>query len=538
MLRDWILECNMPFSLFLALKYLKPKRTLTSVVTVISVVGVLLGVAILLIVMSVMTGFDNMWREKILAFKPHLVVTRVSPATGRGGILDQPDQLCDRIEAMDGVVASTPSVETKVLMSYNDRTSAPMVIGVDPERVTHANLVASNIVSGVFDVEDDGIVMGRDLAHELGALVGDRVLLYSPLNVVSMDEMYLPEEVVVRGLFNMGMRDFDSMVVLSSLGIARELVGIEEGAYSVHVSVKEPMKPVAFAKQAWEMRAMLAFDEEQFLESLTGRLGVDPDTLAERVEQHLKRDMDGFSECVRRGVLSQPYDRWLGARSMLPITVEQYRDELMRSFGLNYENYTARVEEGVGLTTNVLMDIIYPAGRLRGETPVDTSYRVSTWQEVDEMMFRALTHEKNMMFILLGAITVVAVFCVTNTLIVITVQKTNEIGLLKALGFSSGQIMATFVWVGWIQCLIGTVLGIGTGLLVLVNLNNIVAMLAKFGTEVFPKDIYGLEGIPWDFNGSDVFFIAACVMGFCTIAALYPAWRASRMDPVVALRHE
>jgi len=142
------------------------------------------------------------------------------------------------------------------------------------------------------------------------------------------------------------------------------------------------------------------------------------------------------------------------------------------------------------------------------------------------------------MFVLLVFITIVAIFCVTNTLIVVTVQKTNEIGVLKALGFSSRSIMAAFVWHGWIQCLAGCAAGIGAGLLVLHNLHNIVSALTFFDVEVFPKAIYGLSEIPWKTSFGELARIALFVMSFCTLASFLPAYRAARLDPVEALRHE
>lgn len=406
----------LPFSLFLALKYLKPKRSFISVVTVISVVGVLIGVAILVIVLSVMTGFDNMWRDKILSFKPHLTIM------GRSGLVEDEEYVCAAVESVPGIVGSAAVVETLVLAEYRGRMMAPVVVGVSPDRAARVSKIPEFVSLGEFDIEGDNAVVGYDLAARLGVDVGDKLLVYSPRNVISRDELYLPEELVVAGIFNMGMRDYDANFVLASLEVGRELLGMEAGAYAVYVMTDDPF----------------LFDERA--EAVRAKLGPD--------------------------------------------------------------------------------------------------YEVRTWKEVDSLMFSALSHEKTMMFILLVFITIVAIFCVTNTLIVITVQKTNEIGLLKALGFSSRKIMAAFVWHGWIQCLVGTAAGIGVGLLVLHNLRRIVRLLLRFDVEVFPKAIYGLSEIPWDTSFGELARIAVFVMVFCTLASFIPAYRAARLNPVEALRHE
>ena len=407
----------MPFSLFLALKYLRPKRSFTSVVTVISVLGVLLGVAILVIVLSVMTGFDNMWREKILSFKPHLTVV------SRHGVIENEESLCRRIEGVEGVTGAAASIETRVLMQHEGRTAAPIVIGMDPRRAAKVTRVPEHMSAGSFLLEDGGAVLGADLAARVGLAVGDRPLVYSPMNVLSSEEVYLPEELTVSGVFNLGMRDFDSGFVLTSLDVARELVGLDRGALAVYVMTSDPFR----------------FD-----------------TVAQRVSEEI----------------------------------------------------------GPG-------------------------YTIRTWKEVDSVLFEALQHEKTMMFVLLVFITIVAIFCVTNTLIVITVQKTNEIGLLKALGFSSCRIMGAFVWHGWIQCLAGTAAGIGVGLAVLHNLRRIMDwLMSAMDIEVFPKEIYGLSEIPWSTSFSELAHIALFVMAFCTLSSILPAYRAARLDPVEALRHE
>jgi len=408
----------MPFPLFLALKYLKPKRSFTSVVTVISVLGVILGVAIVIIVRAVMTGFGDMWREKILAFKPHVTISAYE------GVIRDDETLAVQVAAVPGVVAVSPSVEMRVLVERDRQVQAPVVVGIDPARAAalHPQL-ANRIESGTFDLDGDNILIGTDLASQLNVRAGDTLLVYSPMNLVSRDEVFFPEELLVAGIFNMGQGNFDSGFVITSLGVARDLMGLTRGAYSLQVKTESPENPRRFNAIVGNLRRQL----------------------------------------------------------------------------------------GPG-------------------------YQVRTWHEVDRDLFSALAVEKNMMVILLMFITVVAIFCVTNTLIVITVRKTHEIGLLKALGFSSRQIMWTFVLLGWLQCLAGTVLGTGAAFAVLHNLQRIVAGLAQFGLQVFPKSIYGLDEIPWRVMPSEVVQVGVSVIIFCTLASIVPAWRAARMDPVDALR--
>ncbi len=408
----------MPFSLFLAFKYLKPKRTVTSVVTLISVIGVVLGVAIIIIVRSVMTGFGDMWQEKILDFKPHITIRAIG-----GAVIQDEESICRRVEQIEGVLAASPSVETRVLVENRRRVVAPMLIGVDAERAQRV-LKLGRMAAGDLNLRGDNVVIGVDLAAELGLSVGDELLVYSPMNLVSEDELYFPERLILAGIYDSGQRDFDSGFVLTSLAVARDLMGMEGGVYSIHLKTVEPA---------------------------------------------------------------------------------------------NHERFNQLVAE---------VDRLLPG------------YMVRTWQEIDRQLFNALAVEKNMMVILLMFITVVAIFCVTNTLIVLTVQKTDEIGLLKALGFSSRQVMGAFVIHGWIQCLAGTVLGIITALLVLHNLQTLVDLLAVMGVEVFPKNVYGLSRIPWRIVPSEVFDVSWSVILFCTFASFLPAWRASRKDPVAALRKE
>ena len=164
-----------------------------------------------------------------------------------------------------------------------------------------------------------------------------------------------------------------------------------------------------------------------------------------------------------------------------------------------------------------------------------TDLRAISWREADREIFNALAVEKNMTALLLSLISLVAVFCVMNTLLVLTVQKTPEIGLLKAIGFSRFEIMKVFMVHGMIQCGAGIVLGLCASWAVLANLQNIVEWLAKLGVEVFPASVYGLAAIPHRLIVTDIFWVVGLVLVFGFLASFVPAMIASLKDPVRAL---
>jgi lipoprotein-releasing system permease protein len=407
----------MRFSLFLALKYLKPKRSVTSVITCVSVIGVLLGVAVVIIVRAVMTGFGDLWQEKILDFKPHVTLKSQGP----GPVIRGEEELAQRISEIPGVTAASPEIDTPVMLQFRGRVATPIVLGVDPDRMGGVYKIGKPR-AGSYDLEGDSIVLGVDLARSLGVWVGDDVTIYSPKTLVSRDEIFLPLKWRVTGIFSSGQRDYDSHFAISSLPNARDLMGLEEGVFTMNIKTAQPANAPVFEKVC--------------------------DAIA-----------TAAPEC-----------------------------------------------------------------------------RVVTWRQADREIFNALAVEKNMTALLLMLITVVALFCVMNTLLVLTVQKTSEVGLLKALGFSKTKIMGVFVVHGLVQVTMGTALGLAGAWAVLKNLQNIVEKLAHFGVEVFPKAIYGLDSIPYRLVVADVVWVVVIVYVFGLLASLIPAFLAATKNPVEALR--
>jgi lipoprotein-releasing system permease protein len=421
---------RVPFEIFLALRYLRPKRTFVSVITLISVVGVLLGVAVLIIVISVMTGFDRQLRDRILGFTAHLRVMR------EGTNIVNYEALRERIANYPGVKAAAPFVIGKVLVKTQPATGNPMVEGpylrgIDPQYETNMISWMTNIVVGKFDLEDQGILVGVELAHRLNIFPGDRLAIYSPQMLERMErsrgkeneEAILPEEFQVRGIFDVGHYEYNANVIVSSLSDAQELYQLDNSVHGFFVMLHDAFK------------------------------------------------------------------------------VDQTRRDLRYLLGHDYE--------------------------------------ITTWTEENSHYLDALAVEKNMMFYLLFFIMIVAAFGIMNSLITFVVQKTREIGVLKALGATRGQVVWIFLSQSLVVGIIGVLAGLGLGMLALEYRNEFLHfMRSATGLELFPASIYIFTELPALIVPRDILSICGSALLICVLAGLIPAWTAGRLKPVEALRHE
>ncbi len=241
------------FSLFLALRYLKPKRTFLSIITLISILGVTLGIMVLILVISVMTGFEQELRRKVIGFDAHLVVSNQA-------VMEDWAKTMELCKKEPHVTAVAPFVQGPVIVEFQNRRLAPKIRGVEPELEEQVVSVGEFIVDGAYDLDGDKTVLGSELAKTLGAGVGDKVTIYSPgnLNQIlseldrlekegsdaasagALKQMILPRELEVSGIFESGRYLYDSEFLIVPLHIGQELYNLGDAVHGLALKTSDP----------------------------------------------------------------------------------------------------------------------------------------------------------------------------------------------------------------------------------------------------------------------------------------------------------
>ncbi len=421
---------RLPFELLLALRYLRPKRTFVSVISLISVAGVTLGVAVLIIVISVMSGFDKQLRDKILGFNTHL---KILP---RGETMKDYAAIARLVSANRNVKAVAPFVLGPVVVQTEPangqaQVGAPWLRGIDPKLETNMTVLPESIVAGKFDVSDRGLLVGTNFAENMGLEVGDRVEIASPSFVKRWQQSsgktnapvpVLPEY-EVRGIFDVGYFEYNVSVIVTSLRDAQDLYDLDDSVYGLMVMLHDPYKAPEVA------------------------------------------------------------------------------EELSQALGPHYG--------------------------------------IRTWLQENSSLLNALVVEKNVMFYLLFFIMIVAAMCILSALITFVVQKTREIGMLKALGATDLQISLLFLSQAAVIGALGDPAGYGLGMLALAYRNEFLHFMNRTtGFELFPASIYGFTELPALIFPRDILVICGSAWIICLLGGVIPAWRAGRLKPVEALRYE
>ena len=416
---------ELPAELFLALRYLRPRRTFVSVITVLSFLGVTIGVAVLIGVLSVMAGFQQQLTEKIIGFNAHITVAMTD-----GSVLYNYDQLVDLIEKQPDVLAATPIIRGPVLVEHAGEMTPAFIKSVPVDGDDPVLPLKKKLIMGDWELHGDSVIVGKEWSKRNGAFPGDKITIYGAAQVQSFlhrnDKnavIALPEEPIIRGIFQTGQFDYDLNYLLVSTEMAQSIWGMKDAVHGIAVRVKNP-------EQAEEVRDRLN--------------KVLPDTLHAR-----------------------------------------------------------------------------------------------TWMDDNRELFNQIEVERVVMAFILCLILIVAAFGLCSTLITTTIQKSREIGLMKALGANDLQVCGVFLFHGTVVGVFGTVFGTMLGLATLHYLSAIRDfLLYAFHIQVFPSSVYGLPSIPAVINPAEIAVIDLSAVVICVLAALIPAISAATLAPARALRYE
>lgn len=409
-----------PFEWMVAMRYLRARRSegFISVIAWFSLLGIALGVATLIIVMSVMNGFRQELLTRILGLNGHITV--YAPA---GGFRDY-DSLAGIIGELPGVVAAHPLVEGQVMVAHQGTARGALVRGVAREDLRRRPIVAENITAGTIEAFEDGVVIGRRMAEHMGLGVGDEITIISPTgNVTAFGTVPRVANFPIVAVFEVGMFEYDSTFVFMPLSLAQTFFQVPDAATALEVFVTDPDRaPAAIG------------------------------------------DIHGV---------------------------------------------------------------------------IGGGARILEWQRANAGFFNAIQVERNVMFLILTLIILVAAFNVISSLIMLVKDKGRDIAILRTMGATRGMIMRVFLISGASIGVIGTLLGFGVGLAFASNIETLRQWIqSATGAELFAAEIYFLSQLPAKVEPAEVATVVAMGLGLSFLATLYPSWRAARIDPAEALRYE
>ena len=414
---------QLPYELFIGLRYTRAKRRnhFISFISLTSMLGIALGVAALITVLSVMNGFQNELRTRILGVASHVEIS------GPGDMLSDWQPVAALADADPRVAAAAPYVNVQGMLTYDGAVRGALIRGILPEREEQVAEFGSHMKSGTLTSlkpGEFGIVLGSELARALAVIAGDKVTLIAPQGQVT------PAGIVPRlkqfrvvGIFEVGMFEYDSGLALIQIEDAQKLYRMEDKVSGVRLKLHD------------------LFQSRQVALDLLPKLGAD--------------------------------------------------------------------------------------------------VFVTDWTRSHANFFRAVQMEKNVMFIILLLIVAVAAFNIVSTLVMAVTDKQPDIAILRTLGAAPSGIMAVFIVQGALIGVIGTLIGVGGGVLLALNIDVVVPFIESlFNVHFLAKDVYYISELPSELLWRDVVTIAAVSFVLSLLATLYPSWRASRVNPAEALRYE
>lgn len=415
------------FERFIAYRYLRSSKQegFISVIAWFSLIGIALGVATLIIVMSVMNGFREELLGRIIGLNGHIsVLTKGQPFTNY-------DQITQQVKNVEGITAVYPVIERQGMLIYRNQARGLMVRAIKPEDLVQRKMVADNIRDGSLksfgSFEHEGekthwVAIGKRLADSLYLKIGDKITIVSPEgNASAFGTLPQQKSVYIGAVFEVGLNDYDKSVVFIPLEAGQSLFKLPESVSNLEVFVDKP-------------------------------------------------------DAVR-------------------------------------------------------------ARGLKVNTAIGNDYQTFDWQNANNGLFQTVQVERNVMFIILTLLILIAAFNILSSLIMLVKDKTRDIAIMRTMGATQKNITTVFMLAGVSIGVIGTLLGLAAGLAFALNIERIREGLQKLtGTELFNAEVYFLTQLPCKIDVMEVMMTVVIALLLTFLSTLYPSWRAAKLDPVEALR--
>lgn len=409
------------FERMLAFRYLRAKKaeSFVSVTALFSFSGIMLGVATLIIVMSVMNGFRQELFSRILGLNGHLNVYAPS------GFLSDYDSLLERVIFLDGIKEASPVVESQSLITFKANSRGILVRGLRANDFERRDTLKDSIVDGSMELYREGqVAIGSVLAEKLRINIGDDITLTSPkVKSTPFGTMPIQRKFKVGAIFDVGMYEYNSGFVFMPLETAQNFFQIPDQVTSIEVFLKNP-------------------------------------NALDQMRKSVERAVEGYASV---------YD----------------------------------------------------------------------WRDMNASFYNALKTERNVMFLILTLIILIAAFNIISSMIMLVKDKGQDIAIMRTMGATSGSMLRVFMLCGASIGMVGTFVGSVIGISFALNIESIRQFLEGLtGTELFSDEIYFLSQLPAVVEWSEVITVIGMAFFLSFAATLYPAWRASKLDPVEALRYE
>lgn len=409
-----------PFEFMLAGRYLRARKAegFVSVIAGFSFLGIMLGVATLIIVMSVMNGFRQELITRILGLNGHISVYSSTP-------LQDYNAMTLRLEDLEGIVSVSPIIESQVLITVNNHAAGALVRGMRPSDFARKPIISTSIKDGTLaDFTDGNVAIGIKMAEKFGLIVGDPITLLAPKGKTGpFGTIPRSRTFKVGIIFDVGMFEYDSGFVFMPLESAQVFFQMPQGVSSLEIITANPTH--------------IADARRRIQTAVAGQAGV--------------------------------YD----------------------------------------------------------------------WRDMNGSFFNALQVERNVMFLILTMIIIVAAFNIISSMIMLVKDKGRDIAIMRTMGATRGSMMRIFMMTGASIGILGTGVGALAGTLFSLNIESIRQWIqALSGTDLFSEEIYFLSKLPAIVEWDEVAVIVCMAFVLSILATIYPAWRAARLDPVEALRYE